>query len=154
MKELQMLKPIIFLDIDGVLRPNGSAFVSCGRDALDNNCVQMLNDITSLTGALIVVSSTWRRITNCRYILHDAGIHGHFHQNWHTPVDLDIDGDTSVRAAEIQGWLDRHGHDKLKYVIIDDDPMPDHLRPFHVRTDPHRGLSPTDRNNALRIIYL
>lgn len=125
---------IVFLDIDGVLNYRGSR-------TLHRAMVEQLNRITALTGALIVVHSSWRYgygLEKIKVILSDQGVNGHITDVTPKPegAELKFSGDivigkedwanfiegmpsTDERAVSIQHWLSAHP-DVKDYVILDD----------------------------------
>ena len=111
---------IIFLDIDGVLVTQDCICQPGWPHKPDPRCVAALNRLLELSGALIVVSSSWRvgrtRIELCD-LLNDWGIiPGHI---------LDRTGHTNFedkRGDEIRAWLDqreRRRGDVEKFIILD-----------------------------------
>jgi len=125
-------KKIIFLDIDGVLRTYKSdlewskklnepvyhgALRLFKKDLVDN-----LNEVIYLTGAKIVITSSWRvhlSLEELQKIFKDRGVIGEVigktglgHLKAGSPIPL------GNRGLEISDWLDRNP--VRKYVIIDD----------------------------------
>lgn len=127
---------IIFLDIDGVL--NSTETAPQPREGvaawLDPRNVAALNLVIERTGALLVVSSSWRLTTplsQLRQALNEAGCIG---------VVLDVTPELPLgRGGEIQAWLDQNPS-TTAWVILDDALD---LRPLghkHVHTSPLTGL--------------
>ncbi len=58
------MRPVVFLDIDGVLHIAG-----CRPGTFDRECVSALNWLTDAANARIVVSSTWRHMQGIEGIL-------------------------------------------------------------------------------------
>lgn len=117
------MKPVVFLDIDGVLYHAGEGceydppagvhtYYECFR--FDKSCIEQLNRLTDAMDAEIVISSTWR--------LHDPfGDLVRFLRG--QGVKARIIGRTprlpgEVRGLEILNWLKGQDRD---YVVIDDD---------------------------------
>lgn len=117
---------IIFLDIDGVLNHAGCTESIYEHDPL---CVAQLNRITDVTGAKIVISSTWRLGKKSEWIKERLGITGLVigitpylckknEKGWEDHLE---------RGKEIQAWLDQYNQDLkqeckvTEFVIIDDD---------------------------------
>src|SRR5688572_25715427 len=74
------MAPIIFLDIDGVLNSveyHRERHIR-GRKPLDAVAIRRLNQLTDLTGARIVISSSWRQwgFLAVRDMLRAAGVTG------------------------------------------------------------------------------
>jgi len=114
---------IIFLDIDGVLRTHKSDLEWSLKSGLpipqkvydrqfSQKSVSNINYIISLTGAKIVVSSTWRNnytIEELKEIFRSRGIFGQI---------IDKTGIGLTRGEEILQWLDTN--EITNYVVIDD----------------------------------
>lgn len=138
---------IIFLDIDGVLAtikscsnvgrqfPNfdarGTFWPHVGFHALDPECVESLNRILNITGAKIVVSSTWRMgdeedFWDLAEYLHQSGVNGEIIGR--TP-NLKRYGRHKVeRGTEIQAWINLHKKPIESFVILDDESDMAHLK--------------------------
>jgi hypothetical protein len=127
-----MHKPVVFLDIDGVLNSKqwyahnaasreGSSLRSSERrlweKSIDPECVQRLNRILRQTGAVVIVSSSWRKkhaLSEIVSILESRGFCG------------EIDGTTSAigmlsRTEEISEWLAENRPPGSAWVVIDDE---------------------------------
>jgi hypothetical protein len=142
------VKPIIFLDIDGVLATPRSIHGSRGNWKFAGaerypygfapDAVANLNALTDRTKAQIVVSSTWRRghsVAGLRAILKAEGVQGIVLDK--TPYLPD-----AARGEEIQWWLDNsHRYDGQPFVILDDDTDMVHLMPRLVQTSFMDGLT-------------
>jgi hypothetical protein len=140
---------VIFLDIDGVLNNVATKF---GR-VFDGECVRWLNRITDRTGAVIVVSSTWRHagIRKMREILRGNGVTGRVIGL--TP-DLSRKGIVHVavaRAQEIQRWFELTPGIEA-FVILDDDTDMEHLACRHVQTASMVGLTEQDAVRAIKLL--
>lgn len=123
----------LFLDLDGVLNSTASMMrfsENHGRtitttridEHFDPEAIDRLNIITNLTGAKIVVSSTWRigyehNFQGLQALLQSNGVQG------------EVIGATTTkgynRGNQIQEWLDDHKDQVEAFVILDDD----HLTP-------------------------
>lgn len=160
---------IIFLDIDGVL--NYVPMVShkmpksdtCGDEypfsRLSKSRIAELNKLTSETGAKIVISSSWRRVSReVAKILTSSGVTGEFIGE--TPREK-VYGDIRVfRGNEIYTWMTDnkeligcHPADFHSYVILDDssDMLLCQTSNF-IHTDRHVGLSVQAAYQAKRIL--
>ena len=145
---------IIFLDIDGVL--NSRRFFANNKVILppsaqiDPQSVKQLNQITDATGAIIVVSSTWRyaymrNLSGLRDFLSGHGVTGKVLDI--TPINNDS------RAQQIQSWLDTTHRDIDAFVILDDEDLGGkQLDKFLVLTTKQEGLMPTDVQKAIKIL--
>ena len=115
------------LDIDGVL--NSQDYVLKIQELFDNPSNQMdpdavarLNRLTDQSGAVIVVSSTWR----ISFLHHPDGVdkaiadclqsHGGTGQVIGTTIVTNGD-----RADEILDWINNHQYMIEQFVILDDD---------------------------------
>lgn len=142
---------VIFLDIDGVLNSEVSArkFQTCYR--LDPDAMAHMNRIIKETGAVVVLSSTWRRYHdkgNMELILMQTG----FPQNKlidYTPV-LEWSPQTN-RGTEIKTWLEAHP-DVERFVILDDDCDMGELMPFLIHVNGHCGLTGDDASRAIALV--
>jgi len=121
---------IVFLDIDGVLNSEDFMLPQLEelkgkdydhRDRIDPKAVARLNEILSRTGAVVVVSSSWRHGTSLaelRGILHDFGFSGRIIDKTPTRVEH------RERGQEIDAWLLENGLGGTaieRFVILDDD---------------------------------
>ena len=114
--------------------------------AIDPTCLQRLGDLCGRTGALVVVSSTWRLDRDVPTIFRQRGFDGRFHDDWRT----DLDGPT--RGDEIGRWLAGHAVDA--YVVIDDRPnqIAADQRPFLVAPDYFDGFQDRHLDAATRFL--
>lgn len=132
---------IIFLDIDGVL--NHQEWYTRSRidtyrsnigyplSEIDTVAVSYLNQIVKETGAVIVISSTWRHsgIAYCRNVLSGAGLSNAEQVIVDITPDLSIKGEWVERGNEILKWRMDNKHYSYNeyqetnhsYVILDDD---------------------------------
>ncbi len=135
---------VVFLDIDGVL--NSVAYDrirTVEQGNVDETRLPLLKQIVDETGALIVLSSSWRH--KFEDDLSPREETGQTLLNLFAQYHLSIYGKTPVsptndRAREIRAWLSQHPETQA-YVIIDDIPfgwgadLQEHL----VRTDARIG---------------
>ena len=124
---LNDMKRIIFLDIDGVLNvyPQGrDKYGSTFHTHFEDN----LHELIEKTGAEIVISSTWRYsgLKVMQNMWRDRGLAGKV-------IDITCRVPEGVRGDEIEDWLQNNQVDS--YVIIDDDDdmLPEQM-PFFVKT--------------------
>ncbi|MBP5684453.1 MAG: hypothetical protein J6X02_04270 [Bacilli bacterium] len=125
---------IIFLDIDGVLntfqtfREIHYEFQLTGlrRVAIDEDKVALLKEIVDNTGALIVLSSSWRKygkmkkgnfVTKNQNLSDIINILKKYNLNIYdiTPRSL-----MDNREQEIRAWLSKH-HDVESFIVIDNE---------------------------------
>ena len=104
----------LFLDIDGVLNHSKSPLTH-GVFDIDGQLLHLLDKIIKATGALIILSSSWRRskISRARVDAHLATIDLTVHDI--TPTHLVGD-----RSEEINFWLNNNPH-ITTWAIVDDD---------------------------------
>lgn len=144
-------KPVIFLDIDGVMNCN-QHFKGQQGDAWWDRSVRALNAIIKgLAPVDLVISSSWRYYFNddeMTEILKRNGV-----------VGAKIIGHTAIRFTEqprghcIREWLQDHPRRK-HFVILDDSPEvtgPD-LEPHHIMTTWETGLGHEHVPPAIRIV--
>lgn len=155
---------IVFLDIDGVLAPirNYSGYMFVCHDLLppngclkfDTYCVDQLNQLCTLTGAKIVISSSWRHyipdIEKMRAMFIRQGVTAEVIGM--TPEAQDSWPDCS-RGAEIKAFMDAFDGEIENFVIVDDSDMGFiGLEDRWVRTDCTKGLHSEDCIKAQRIL--
>jgi len=152
---------IIFLDIDGVLCTHRACVPKNDEGIftyLDPVGIDMLNDICDKTGAKIVVSSSWRKLTkNMDMVLASAGlkqkhlyfsIHDNNNHGFYTP-HVSVKGND--RGYEIEDWLEHHSN-ITDYIILDDNTdFLDHQKPFLVQTDCYDGIGYRDYKKVLQL---
>lgn len=112
---------VIFLDIDGVLNSFAyNLYRKDGETSIDHTRLPLLKRIVDETGAVIVLSSSWR--------LHwerdgqSWHVGGHYMDGEFATVGLTLYDKTPVlgnRADEISAWL-RANPSTKSFVIIDD----------------------------------
>jgi len=152
---------IVFLDFDGVL--NARAFVeragsstsptspaSPALELLDPGAVARVEALCVVTGASIVVSSSWRAslaVDALERMLRAKGLR-----------TAQVLGATPFiphkrgRGQEIQRWLDEAHGVPDGIVILDDEPSMLHLTPWLVETSFETGLTDADVEAAVRVI--
>lgn len=152
---------VIFLDFDGVLCNVES--ISAGYKAREvpeqdpygahADCVKALNRIIAETGAVIVVSSTWRKCRNpnstMRETLSRWGVKGDVVGC--TPV-LERGAFSVQRGTEIQQWIETVRTPVTSFVILDDDSDMGRLRHRLVQTRMPEGLTEADAERAIAIL--
>jgi len=156
---------IIFLDIDGVLNSNAwfkseeynikAKNMSFPDTHLDKKCIFNLNYLCNLSGADIVISSTWREFDYCASALRRNGVTGNIIGT--TPcLRKKLENGLYIgktRGEEIQAWLDNNGYEF--YVIIDD--CSDMLRSqkkYFVQINGTVGLTKNNVLQALKILNI
>ena len=139
---------VIFLDFDGVL--NGHEWLHIGGLRVAQKCVACLNQLVSVSGAELVISSTWRSAYNCGDVTLDGfewmmATHGIV-----APIrDLlpaDIN-EPAARSRQINTWIKQYS--PSAYVVLDDLPLSVQNL---VRPNPAIGLEPYHVTAALQLL--
>jgi hypothetical protein len=143
---------VLFLDVDGVL--NACRRVTKGTKGFElidwvlPGPIAHVNRICRVTGAKIVISSTWRvgkTVEELRLMFGGVGVLGDVIDKtesgpciWHIQKGFDqcYEGH---RGAEIAEWLSRHP-EVTSYAILDDDGDMGEVRARFVQTVGDRGL--------------
>ncbi|HXP50984.1 MAG TPA: HAD domain-containing protein [Bacteroidia bacterium] len=134
---------VLFLDIDGVINSNRTCYAFGGypheldpasMKMFDPVAIRLIQLLCEETGAVVVLSSTWRMHFTCEEIGKAFGL----------PVldkTIVLNDRDRIRGDEIKEWLDRHP-EVTKYANVDDnsDMLADQLFCF-VKTDDRDGLS-------------
>ena len=140
-------RPVLFLDVDGVLNRCGKS-----NQGLEDDKVALLAEIVSKADPVIVVSSTWRIIPHLMVRLQKvfAAIGATF--GGVTPYHNDkTEGGiftSKARGNEIQEWMDTNGTPST-FVILDDDGDMRHLADHLIKTDSYVGLTPEIANEVV-----
>jgi hypothetical protein len=150
---------ILFLDFDGVLNSEKyyagviaeleaipARHHSWWEKHIDPRSVHRLNQIVWETGALVVVSSSWRLKGGVEYLqglLNSRGFAGKVISV--TPNDIDV-----PRSGEITQWLDANSRVD-EFVIIDDDEDAE-IDGHFVLTSEKEGLTDKDVAKAIGIL--
>mgnify|MGYP001375937908 CR=1 FL=1 len=145
-----MARKVIFLDIDGVMnsfstRPQDPRGLV---DFLDPANVAVLNAVVEGSGAVVVVTSTWRLtmpFAELRATFAAAGCVAEI-------VDVTPDIDGPRRGVEVEAWLAAQVEAPARFVVIDDDfempAFPEKL----VRTRKLHGLCARDVPAVLALL--
>jgi len=111
---------VLFLDIDGVVLSGEELWASQNNRYLPPHKVAMVKEVCDRSGAVVVVSSTWRFSESTESDLRNAGLC--LHRDWRTPMSGRI-GSIFVgrcRGEEIAAWLADHPEVE-SWAIVDDD---------------------------------
>ena len=149
----------IFLDIEGVVtsvQVGAHGVLPLKMGVPDDRCmgldpalVQRLNRVVAVTGAVVVVSSSWRNshgLAETEATLRRAGFQG-------TILGCTPDlGDNRLRAKEIQAFLDGRGNDVTSFVVLDDSDNMGHLMNRLILTHPMNGMSEKDAAMAIAML--
>lgn len=152
---------VIFLDFDGVITTLKSNWT------IDDKKVELVKEICDITGAKIVISSSWRRYTleaTIEAITKQETVRGHKPFSY---PDLIVDVTSRMygfkygnkethygicRGVEIDRWLWEH-RDVTNYVILDDDSdMLLSQKKHFIKTHALRGISKADVEKAIKIL--
>jgi len=143
-------RKIIFLDIDGVMNsvntrpPDPRGLV----DFLDPRNVSVLNAIVQATGAVVVVSSSWRLSMSFAALQASFAAAGCVAEL----IDVTPEIDGRRRVLEVVAWLERQAEPPAQFVVLDDEfDMPAFPQRL-VRTSKQYGLSPRDLPAVLAIL--
>ena len=142
-----MAEKVVFLDIDGVL--NGYPFLdeveanSTARplsrqwwsEFIDDDLMERLNQILEETGAVVVLSSSWRMrwpTEELQELFEEHGFRGQF-------VSATGNEPRGKRGAQIARWLEYAPFEVTSYVCLDDDLDMDPVKARWIQTSPDRG---------------
>ena len=115
----------IFTDVDGVLNTYKTKEMFRGYIGIDIKRLEKLKEIVDATGAVIVLSSTWRLGYNKDG--HELQDHAEYVKEKFDSVGLkiydvtpDLGHNGIYRGQEIKQWLSEH-EDVENFIIIDDE---------------------------------
>lgn len=131
---------ILFLDIDGVLNSQRSAYAFGGfpfdvdkhRNRFDEVAIALVRNICTAAGAQIVLSSSWRTDKDWQRIGRSLNL---------PIVDRTPYLHPGPRGVEIAAWLAEHPEVECYAILDDDGDMLDEQRPFFVQTTHQDGLT-------------
>lgn len=133
---------MIFLDIDGVMNTMAHLRQAHGLTlaaSTDAACIKRLQRLSTRTGAVVVVSSTWRHGTSLKTFAKVLGV----------PV-IDKTGESRSRGDEVREWLLAHPSIKQWVILDDDNDFRDEQWPNIVTTVD--GLTDADVEKAVAIL--
>ncbi|GAX79963.1 hypothetical protein CEUSTIGMA_g7402.t1 [Chlamydomonas eustigma] len=154
-----MSRPILFLDVDGVLHPLQLEFKDgklSDEHCFRSSCMLQLARIVKETNAEIVLSSSWRQFDGPKEKLVNAlALYDLKYMRWTTLEDVD-----GSRASQILAFLDVHARQCKSWVILDDEDVTmgrDSLmmlvaRQNFVHVDGEKALTEEDANRAIQIL--
>ena len=154
------LPKVIFLDIDGVLRPIHSYI---GKDEYGqlfvDRCVDSLRYIIENTNASIVISSTWKSsgLIIMKEMWNKRNLPGNIIDITPNEVDVVESGNAEFydlvdRGLEINQWIINNNFNG-KYLIIDDLPdFTDVQMTKYIKTNPSIGLTMDDAKKCIEIL--
>ena len=139
---------VIFLDVDGVLNSVRDYY---SIDLVTDSHFELLKELIDITGAKIVLSSSWR------FGIDDVNCSAHNLITRLSEYDLTIFDKTPVlrgkkRGDEIRAWLDKH-EGITDFVILDDESdMCEFTKTNLVKTDTNFGLNKRHVEKAVEIL--
>lgn len=140
-------RKIVFLDIDGVL-------FDMSKNDFYPNAIALLDRLCLETGAMIVISSSWRIMYGLEDTIKRLNVAGlkteiidatPYEQEWHRNILI-----TKPRGEEILQWITQNPP-VHQYVILDDRKIKGHDGNF-VQTDGFIGLTEKDINKSLEVL--
>lgn len=142
---------VLFLDMDGVVLSGEDLWASGRNRYLPPDKIALVKEVCDRSGAIIVLSSTWRFSDDTESQLRNSGLC--LHRDWRTPMSGRI-GSIFVgkcRGDEIAGWLVDHPEVE-SWAIVDDDSdmLPCQLDRF-VQTPFVTGIA---RDHAERLVAI
>lgn len=148
------MRKVLFLDIDGVVL-SGEEWYRMGNNRyyLPPEKIDMVRTACDRSGAVVVVSSTWRYSEETRSALINAGLV--LHPDWRTPRAKLGDSGLLIavtRGTEIAQWLAEHPEIST-YAIVDDDSdmLPEQFSRF-VHTSSQEGLQQSHVDRIVGIL--
>lgn len=149
------VKPVVFLDFDGVICSPRAFVAQEGRWFGEHRALrwadQVACDLVRLLlekhSAWLVVSSTWRGSRQqCDKVLGRYRLSRFLHADWRTGED-----ENRFRGNEIAEWLAEHGNPP--FIILDDDSdMTPEQMPWLVNTCSMNGLMLMDYEKADKLL--
>jgi hypothetical protein len=163
---MKKLRPIVFLDIDGVLNTPTTPGFQTSAGKIEPALVNNLNLVAGAfqDGINIVISSHWRvwhSVDSISHMLYLAGLCDKAFVIGKTPDDYQQNDDSAIivkartRGDEIRDWLLDHPDANAygRWCIIDDnDWMNKNQRHRFVKTDSQVGLTHDDALRVIRIL--
>ncbi len=164
------MRKVIFLDIDGVLNTKewySKVTNDTPKDeygyAFDPVAVANLDNIIKKTGAVIVISSSWKfyGVTKLKKMWKLRNLPGEIIDITPNTISDDILLNANLdemklgvcRGNEIKEWLSKHKSEISNYVIIDDyeDLLPEQ-EDYTVLTNSLIGITEFDAEKAIKIL--
>jgi hypothetical protein len=166
------VKPLVFLDFDGVVMTNASYEGRSDRSSLrahvesrlDRGCVGWVSQLCVEVGAELVISSSWRGTTledqlQIEQALWNCGLDGRVPVVGQTPFHYGSQTGglwkPSPRGGEIRAWLDaRRPGWELQAVLVLDDNDPVELHDRWVRSRMAGGFGERQLRRARELLGL
>ena len=146
---------VIFLDIDGVLNCKTTTAHCEKYIGIDSAKVKLLRKLVEKTGAIIVLTSSWKVHWNQRDRF-DKYMHNKFGKG-HIEIYSCTDDTGYKRGTGIKKWLDEHDNVE-SWVVLDDEVFGDYNEDILKRLiktswdDPDGGLHEKDIEEATLIL--
>lgn len=149
---------VVFVDVDGVLLPQRDAAVMRGGRwyspwvEFDPICMNNLAQLVQATGAKLVISSAWRRVTEEFDLLSWQNLKRNLAQWGLEPYDAIPFLPCESRGAEIAAWLAAQPQPIHRFCILEDR---EPLSPFEgqcIRCDWRRGFEEKELACALFLL--
>lgn len=143
---------VLFLDMDGVVLSGRELWRTGNNRYIPPEKIALVKEVCDQSGAVVVVSSTWRYSDETAGLLRFHGIQ--LHPDWRTDFGRQMAGSLIIgatRGSEISKWLVRHP-EVTRYAIVDDDSdMLPEQRPYFVQTPFETGI---DQAHADRLVHI
>ena len=123
---------VIFLDVDGVLNTGE------GWDTINDDCVKRLKQVVDLTGALLVLSSSWQDDLDLCKVLENKLLEHNISKWIATTGDDKL---VSERAIAIRDWLSARKVERFAIIDDDDDAKEFGLHFHFFQTEFNTGLT-------------
>lgn len=144
---------VIFLDMDGVLNTQAN-WGKRGAEALTPELVKRVSDLADRTGAVVVITSTWRVIHPLPTLQAWLTLNGFRDRTLIIGATPDFARFGQKRQDEIADWLHHVYVDK--WVVLDDDTIGDNewdkVSGHFVKVDSRVGLSEENVKEAELIL--
>ncbi len=153
-----MLKPILFVDVDGVLNTPLSWGKHPRENAMDYEKVELLSNLVEELDAYVVISSAWRLHYSLADLMTMLNKRGFANTKRIISTTPDV-GEISRRGVEVKNWLleQFQSSDKFPpYVAIDDQWAPSFLnhvgKDHFVQTRSSKGFTTDDAEQVRKLI--
>lgn len=143
---------VLFLDIDGVVLSGEELWGSHNNRYLPPHKMALVKEVCDRSGAIIVVSSTWRYSDETADMLRHGGLA--LHTDWRTDWRNDTQGSIiqgQRRGVEIGRWLARHPEITAYAIVDDDNDMLFEQLPYFVKTPNATGI---DRDHVETLVSI
>jgi hypothetical protein len=146
------MSKVLFLDIDGVVLSGRELWRTGNNRYLPPEKIALVREVCERSGAVIVVSSTWRYSDDTKGALAALGLP--LHEDWRTDMPK-LRGSLYIgerRGSEIAEWLSRHTEISSYAIIDDDSDMLAGQFPRFVQTQFEDGIQPDDVASLVAIL--